>query len=313
MAFEENKTIISFIIPAYNEEDRIKESIQAIKRNNPQDSYEIIVVDNGSTDSTSEIVMAESAILIKVDKDTIASARNRGVSVSCGQILIFLDADVLVTGKWQNEIDKTIRSLREDPFIVTGSRCDVPDDRNWIFRYWFHRMQNEKPNYINSGHLITTKKLFQSIGGFRKEFSTSEDYDFCARAKGVGARIINNPNLQVIHTGYPKTLKEFVLRERWHGFEDFKSVKNIMRSKMALVAVVNIIIAVSFIIMAVLQRNFILILVYLMLSYILLMILTLIKFGYGRFVSLMVTPVIFFFYVWGRSLSFIDRIKALVL
>ena len=108
-------------------------------------------------------------------------------------------------------------------------------------------------------------------------------------------------------------MKEFVLRERWHGFEDFKSVKNIMRSKMALVAVVNIIIAVSFIIMAVLQRNFILILVYLMLSYILLMILTLIKFGYGRFVSLMVTPVIFFFYVWGRSLSFIDRIKALVL
>lgn len=303
-----DKVVISFIIPALNEESCIGQTIKAIKSNPPKAAYEIIVVDNGSTDKTVEIVRSEKVILVNGLKTTIASARNRGVARSRGSILIFLDADVLLTNAWQNEIDKTVELLLRNPMIVTGSRCNVINN-NWLLKYWFARMQCETPKYINSGHLITTKELFKRINGFCAEMQTAEDYDFCMRAKSDGADIINNPKLVVIHTGYPLSVKDFIAREKWHGTQDFYNLKSIAHSKVALIALVNIFSAVALFIMTIITGEIIYIILYFCLMYAVSGISTLIKFGFGSPALLLNTSLIFYFYFLGRSLAFMHRFK----
>lgn len=306
---KQNRKKISFIIPAFNEEACIRDCINAIRENAPSYSYQIIVVDNGSTDRTSEIVQSERAVLVNQAKGTISSARNKGVRESEGVVLIFLDADVLVTDIWQKEIDKVAAAVFKNALIVTGSRCSVTDNKNWISHYWFARMQYETPNYINSGHLITSRELFDRIGGFRNELYTAEDYDFCVRAKQSGAEIANNPKLYVIHTGYPTTLKDFIDRERWHGFEDFSSLHKTIKSKVALAAVFNVILLIGFSIMAILNINLLHLLIYIVLLYAMSMISSVFKFGFGSITMLLMTSIIFSTYYIGRSLSLIDRLK----
>ena len=251
----QNIITVSFIIPALNEEKFIGETIQAIKSNSPKYPYQIIVVDNGSTDHTIEIVKAEDVILINNAGGTIASARNKGVWASEGKVLIFIDADVLVTSSWQNEIDQTISELLNNHLLVTGSRYSVLDEKAWLSRYWFYRMRYERSGYINGGHLITSRKLFLKINGFNEKFGTAEDYDFCKRAKKVGAEIVNNSKLHVLHLGYPTLINEFIARERWLGYEDFTSLYKTLTSKVALVAIVNIMLLCGLIVMTILNKN----------------------------------------------------------
>lgn len=306
---EHDQALISFIIPAFNEENCIRDSIRAIKDNSPTHSYQIVVVDNGSTDRTSEIVRSENVSLVRISKCTVASARNKGVTVSKGKILVFIDADVLLTRAWKDEMKKTVDRLLRNPLHITGSRCNVADERNWISRFWFVRMSYEKPNYINSGHLITTSKLFQDIGGFNSVLNTAEDYDFCMRAKKIGAQIVNNPKLYAIHTGYPTTLINFIARERWHGSGDFSNLNNILNSKVALVSIMNIVLISALLILAIIKKNILYALSYFILMYLFSVISTMLKFGFVSLTMLLTTSLIFFFYYLGRSLTVVDILK----
>lgn len=97
-------------------------------------------------------------------------------------------------------------------------------------------MNQEKANYMNSGHLIIDKDVFHEISGFNDALITGEDWEFCTRAKGKGIQIVNKPDLHVIHEGYPKTLREFIHREKWHGIQDFHNFYSFLKSLPAIAA-----------------------------------------------------------------------------
>ena len=241
-----NKDIVfSFIIPTFNEEKHIAAVINSIKQcvQNIY-SYEIIVVDNGSTDKTPDIVKGQKVVLLINKSATIAESRNLGASFAKGDIYIFLDGDVIITRKWVENIASVIHTLKKNPYIVTGSRCGISKSGSWIENSWFKPLLSEKANYINSGHLITTKSLFNKLSGFNSHLETGEDYDFSMRAKKIGSTIINNPLLEVIHEGYPKTLINFVKREFWHGKGSYHDFATFLRSKTAIISIVILILNV---------------------------------------------------------------------
>ena len=124
-------------------------------------------------------------------------------------------------------------SLTENPWQVTGSRCGIPEQASLIERYWFVPMLKKNGNYVNSGHLITTRELFNRIGGFDESLETGEDYAFGQAAQSNQATINNNPLLAVVHTGYPRTFWQFIRREIWHGKGDCRSLKAMAESKVA--------------------------------------------------------------------------------
>ena len=228
----EKKFTISFIIPTYNEEKFLPKVLTAIKKLVINLRYEIIVVDNGSTDATPRIAESYCAKVIIDASKTIAGLRNLGAQNASGNILVFLDGDVILTKEWTKNIFDVIKQLEIDNKIITGSRCGISLNPSWIEKHWFLPMTFEKSNYINSGHLIINKNVFKELGGFNEQFKTGEDWEFCIRAKNRGVfKIINNPNLYVIHEGYPKTIREFIRREIWHGIQDVNNIYSFIHSK----------------------------------------------------------------------------------
>lgn len=228
-----SSAIISFVIPARNEAEHIGAVIESIHRFAGPSSREIIVVDNGSTDDTPALARAHGAEVLSFPGVTVAELRNQGAARSHGEVLVFLDGDVLLTEGWRDSLPNVLDELRVHPDTVTGSRCGISRRGSWIENTWFKPLLTEQPNYINSGHLITTRKLFQQVNGFDARLETGEDSDFSQRARALGARIVNNPALEVIHEGYPKTLGRFIRREMWHGRGNFQSLRQVMKSRIA--------------------------------------------------------------------------------
>ena len=91
--------MLSFIVPAYNEERLLGSSLAAIHEAAAAsgEPYEIIVVDDGSTDRTSTIAEAGNAQLVRVSHRQIAATRNSGAKVARGDVFIFVDADTRVS------------------------------------------------------------------------------------------------------------------------------------------------------------------------------------------------------------------------
>mgnify|MGYP000377395852 CR=1 FL=1 len=260
--YNNSKVDLSFVIPTLNEEQNLFNLLTSIKQLLTDLRYEIIVVDNGSSDSTIYIATELGAIVLHDSSTTIGGLRNLGASYAQGKILVFLDADMLVTQAWATEILDVIAKMNVDRRIITGSRAGISDSGSWIERYWFYPMTHEKQvNYMNSGHLIVHKEIFQQLGGFDSRLVTSEDWEFSTRARQKGIAIINNANLQVIHGGYPKTLIEFIHREKWHGTQDISSLKYFLNSKPALISALYSIIGILGILISILNRSLICLLI----------------------------------------------------
>jgi glycosyltransferase involved in cell wall biosynthesis len=230
---------ISFIIPAFNEEKFLPETLASIHAfAGTRRRYEIIVVDNGSTDNTVARAHEHGAIAHVVTGGTVGALRNYGAGRASGSLLVFLDADVVLTEYWSANIESTLEELDADPLVITGSACGIPPDAGWLERNWFGPWRTGRSSHINSGHMVLTRSLFERLGGFDEQLHTGEDYEFSLRAQRAGAQLESNPQLAVIHNGYPKTLKAFIKREVWHGQSDFVTLKAIMRSGIAIAVLV---------------------------------------------------------------------------
>ncbi len=299
---------VSIVIPAYNEQDYIGVTLASIRKYAPTTPYEIIVVDNGSNDNTVEIVHHYLARVVNCPEGTIAAVRNKGVSESRGDILVFLDADVLVTKKWQEGIGQVVNQLLQTPMLITGSRCGIPNRKNWINHYWFKLLATNNAPYINSGHLITTRQLFDKVGGFSEHLLTAEDYDFCQKSKTVGAKISPSLSIPVVHEGYPETIRDFIQRECWHGKEDFKSIQSILKSKVAWIAIFHVLLFLFCGLYVVLNKAISSLFVYPLVMFTISLCLTVIKFGWNGLIVTINTSGIFYLYILGRTLAFFYRI-----
>ncbi|MBV9618091.1 MAG: glycosyltransferase, partial [Verrucomicrobia bacterium] len=88
--------MISFVVPAYNEELELPSTIESIRRAATHRDYEIIVVDDASTDQTAQAVRIAGARLVSINRRQIAAARNAGAGAARGDILFFVDADTRI-------------------------------------------------------------------------------------------------------------------------------------------------------------------------------------------------------------------------
>src|SRR5262245_14051485 len=93
-----SKPMISFIVPAYNEEHELSDTLSAIRESasGVSQSYEIIVVDDASTDATPKIALDAGAKVIPINRRQIAASRNAGARAAQGEYLFFVDADTRI-------------------------------------------------------------------------------------------------------------------------------------------------------------------------------------------------------------------------
>ena len=120
-----NKPLVSIIMPAYNAEKTILESIESVLRQTYR-NWELIVVNDGSKDSTSAVVLAirdERVRLIEQENAGVANARNNGINNSTGEYIAFLDSDDL----WVEE------KLERQIGTIEGGKHKMCFAKTWCF------------------------------------------------------------------------------------------------------------------------------------------------------------------------------------
>ena len=210
---------VSIIIPAYNESLYIGSCLESIKKlDYPENLIEVIVVDNGSTDNTRDIVKSSSYTVLTYPDVNVSELRNIGAARAKGDIFSFLDADCLVPENWLQNINKFL----DDPKIgiVGCSRFLLPDRCSWVEQTWKSQKKETEGyvKWVGSGNLSIKKDNFKKIGGFNKSLVTSEDWELCFRVKKkLNLNTYSSLDVSVIHCKCRETLLDFFKKELWHG------------------------------------------------------------------------------------------------
>jgi glycosyltransferase involved in cell wall biosynthesis len=206
---------ISFIVPAHNEEEVVKECLDALLAEEYQDK-EIIVVNDGSTDCTREIIESYGNKLKLINFDTGHSAafsRNAGAKVASGDLLVFIDADVIISGGFLNTL---AQDYLEHNFMFAGINVK-PLTTNIISRSfaleksYFPKIEKKEftDNFQNipSFAFIFRKDFFEKIGGYNENTFYFEDSDLTKKCIETGNKMFLDPDLIVYHKE-PYTLWE---------------------------------------------------------------------------------------------------------
>ncbi len=153
--------MISIIIPACNEENYIKNTINSIRKQSFKD-YEIIIVCDGCTDKTPEIAkkLADKTVILS-KRSGPSIAKNEGVKVSKGKMLLFIDADTILTSNLLNYLSE----LKQD-FII-GTTKIKPSNPKLKHRFMMALKNNIICRFgVSNGVIFCNKKTFNSVNGF---------------------------------------------------------------------------------------------------------------------------------------------------
>jgi len=202
----ETGPLISIIIPEYNAKNYLVQSLPVFKKTE-QKNFELIVVDDNSTDDSSEFAQQYADVVLKMEENSgPGKARNRGAQASKAPLLLFLDADVRI---YPDTIAKVLSAFQENPEIsaVFGSYDSHPPEKNFFSQYknLFHHYVHQKASYdaktFWAGCGAIRKTDFDEVGGFSAEFITPciEEVELGYRLKERGKTIRLSKNLQVTH------------------------------------------------------------------------------------------------------------------
>ena len=235
----DEKCRLSFIVPCKNEIANIGRLIESIDKNLPAGIYEVLIIDNGSTDGTTDFLLGHQvpSMFICPNLKTVAELRNFGYEKSNGDLIVFLDADVELSVDWYETL---MRLWEAGSLEKTVSGSHVLEPKMGCFpRGWYDGgRRHMNGTHINTAHMIVSRRAFSEIGGFDGTLVSGEDFEFSRRAMDKGYQVVNYPELEVIHHGYPKNLTDFFNREMWHGVGDAKDIHSILSSKVALLSLV---------------------------------------------------------------------------
>jgi glycosyltransferase involved in cell wall biosynthesis len=180
-------TIISVVICTYNREKYLGWLLESLeKQSAARDTYEIIIVDNNSTDATRQIAQAfcdkyDNARYSLEEAQGLSQARNRGSSESRGEYLAFIDDDAKAPENWLEVGLETISTLSPEVFGGPYYACFEDDkprwakDEYWSSTEWLGEESRwfDENSSLTGGNLFIKRDILEKVGGFNPEFGMS--------------------------------------------------------------------------------------------------------------------------------------------
>jgi glycosyltransferase involved in cell wall biosynthesis len=186
--------VISFIVPAYNEELELPRTIKSIRAAAKDRQHEITVVDDASTDRTAAIASNAGAKVVSINRRQIAAARNAGGRAASGDVLFFVDADTQINEK---HVNGAIAALK-DGYAGGSARVkiggQVPTWARILLKvfctiYFGFRLGA-------GAFLFTNRKNFDAVGGFDETLFIGEEVYFSLALRKLGRlKILREPVL----------------------------------------------------------------------------------------------------------------------
>ena len=192
--------VISFVVPAYNEEKHLGRTLNAIimEINRSGCEAEVIVVNNASTDGTPEVAASFPGVIVVDEPEKgLVQARRAGFQRACGKLVANVDADTIVTDGWLNHV---LKEFRLHPGLVALSGPYIYYDVSkstraavrafYIMGYGFYilnRFVLRVGSMLQGGNFVVDRAALEQIGGYNPLFSFyGEDTDLARRLNAVG-------------------------------------------------------------------------------------------------------------------------------
>ena len=188
----------SIIIPAYNEEKYLSETLNAAQKamNAVELSGEVIVVDNNSTDKTADIAKSYGVTVVFEPFQQISRARNRGTESAKGRYLIFLDADTILP---ERLLKRSLDNLMNKDYCGGGVTVDfdVPQDKFITAFKDFWNYVSAKRSLAAGSYLYVLRECYEAVGGFNENLYASEEIWFSRKCIKWGKK--HKKNFKVIN------------------------------------------------------------------------------------------------------------------
>lgn len=244
-------TLVSIIIPVYNEFRYTYLCIASIIKNTKDVDYEIIIADDVSTDETVDILKYCKNIVVSRNKNNIGFLRNcnQAAKKAKGKYILFLNNDTQVQDRWLS----TLVSLMENDSSVgmTGSKLIYPDGKlqeaggilwkdgsAWNYGKGDYSILPEynyvrETDYISGAAIMIRKTLWKKIGGFDERFVPAycEDSDLAFQIRKLGYKVVYQPKSVVVHfegvshgTDTEKGIKQYQIDNKTKFLHKWKKV-----------------------------------------------------------------------------------------
>jgi glycosyltransferase involved in cell wall biosynthesis len=231
---------VSVVIPTWNRADLLALTLDKIQNQTvPRDFYEVIVIDNESSDHTQAVLEQKSRTFSNLkafsqSKRGAAATRNIGIRAAKGEIVLFIDDDILaepnlieahwkyhqthpgssivggVVTPWKDCTDPFLRYLRDrgifNPYSIACGPMDF--------------------SYYHTGNVSTPRAVLNDVGGFNEQFAIygMEDIELGYRIERHGSRIMHGPEAKALHQYYP-TCQQFIQRCEQAGYSLGKMIE----------------------------------------------------------------------------------------
>lgn len=221
MSLSRDAPEISVIVPVRNGASSIDALMRSLAGQTlPRERFEVIVVDNDSTDATAQIAAAHDARVVCEPIANRSRARNRGVAAATTRLYAFTDVDCVATPEWLAQL---LRSADQAPLVAGEVRLRVGDRPNAVERFealW--RFGQEawvtQQGWAATANLLVHADAFDAIGGFDPTWRhIGEDADFCLRARAAGHALDYCSEAIVEHQG-ERQLRPLLERCFRHGY-----------------------------------------------------------------------------------------------
>jgi len=187
--------MLSFIVPAHNEERWIGQCLDSIRAtmDKVSEPYEVIVVDDASTDGTPRIVEQMQVRTTRVEHRKVAAVRNAGARLASGEIFFFVDADTQIN---ERAVHAALAVLRSG---AAGGGCIF--DFDGPIPLWgriIHAaacVMGRLVRWVGGCFLFCTREAYQATGGFSESLHAGEDIAFIQSLKKVGRFVVVKPTV----------------------------------------------------------------------------------------------------------------------
>lgn len=208
---------VSVVIPTRNRQELLKDAIESLfNQSYPKDRYEIIVIDNASTDGTDKMIhsiQSEAPCILKYDRKEDqgpGSARNLGITKARGRIIAFTDSDCFVDQNW---IKNGTAKMTDGVGIVQGKTLPNPEQRQGTLSQTMKVLSED--TYYPTCNIFYWKESLDKVNGFSPEFCSltyfgkprwgGEDTDLAWKVKKEGWKSVFANDAVVYHHVFPVT------------------------------------------------------------------------------------------------------------
>jgi len=237
--------LLSVLISTLNSADTLNYTLSSLLSNDfPRDDYEVIVIDGGSTDNTLDMCKRFPVKVLSCPKKGWGAALNLGVKKARGDIVCITDSDVIVPEDWLRKIWEFFRN-HPDVEGVGGPNFPPRLCRNSIQRFTGEifvedqgfPVKSTRSQYMKmwDGGLVCgpayayKRKTLLYAGGFSESLMSYSDVDLCWRLVKMGKLLMFNPEIKVVHLGFPSTLKG-VFKQQFKWGRGLGEAKKLHRS-----------------------------------------------------------------------------------